>query len=397
MSTTRLFIMWCTALGMGPLTVGCNREMALSPPPPVEVIISQPVSEPIADVEEFTGTVSAKESVEIRAQVRGQIKEVLFSEGEEIAQGKLLFIIDDDPFQADLKQAEGQLKTWDAKLTAADEKIKIYKPLAEKGTVAKEELIQALAAKGDAIGGIDTAKGKIMEADVNIKYCKISAPIAGKVGQAMLTKGNLVNSSGQDNLLTTVVGVDPLYVYFYVNERALLDFQESRQKQFERDKKAQKLDLPVSMALSNESGYPHAGVIDFVDNKVDPGTGSIKVRARFDNPKGPNGRRPLVPGLFARVRVSVSEPLPAVLIAERAMLSDQSLKYVLVVNKAKNNVVERVDITPANRPQPSGLVVVETGLKGDEWVIVEGNNRARPGATVKATEGKMPRRPVRER
>ncbi len=384
-------------LGITSIIFGCNQDVAVTPPPPVEVIISQPVSEPISDMDVFTGTVSAKDSVEIRARVRGQIKDVLFKEGDEIEEGKLLFVIDDDPFQADLKQAQGQLTTWDAKFKAAEEKISIYKPLAEKGTVAKEELIQAFAAKGDAIGGIDTAKGKIMEADINIKFCKVHAPIAGKIGQAMLTKGNLVNATGQDSLLTTIVSVDPLYVYFYVNERALLDYQQLREKQFARDKKEQKLELPVAMALSNEAGYPHQGVVDFVDNKVDPGTGSIKVRARFNNPKGPNGRRPLVPGLFAKVRVAVSEPRPAVLIAERAMLSDQSLKYVLVVNKAKNNAVERVDITPSNRPQPSGLVAVEAGLKGDEWVIVEGNNRARPGATVKATEGKMPRRPVEEK
>src|SRR5262249_31207074 len=155
----------------------------------------------------------------------------------------------------DLKQAKGLLVTWEAKLKAAEEKIAIYKPLAEKGTVAKEELINALAAKGEAIGGIDTARGKIMEAEVNIAYCKIQSPIAGKVGQALLTKGNIVNAGGTDNLLTTVLSVDPLYVYFFVNERALLNYLKLVRGRFEKDKKDAKPDIPVEMALATDTGF----------------------------------------------------------------------------------------------------------------------------------------------
>ena len=147
------------------------------------------------------------------------------------------------------------------------------------------------------------------------------------------------------------------------------------------------------MALTTDTGFPHKGIVDFIDNKVDPSTGAIKVRARFDNPKGPNGRRTLTSGLFARVRVPAADPHPATLVADRAILADQSLNYVLVVNKEKGNLVERVDVVPANRVQDDGLRVIEAGLKGDEWVIVEGVNRARPGATVAPQETPMPRRP----
>jgi RND family efflux transporter MFP subunit len=380
------------------MLVGCSNEPPLAKAPPVEVVACKPVQEEIRDWDVYSGTVDAKDSVKVEARVRGQIKEVSFTEGDEIPAGKELFAIDAEPFQADLKQANGQLGTWQAKLKLAEEKIVIYKPLAEKGTVAKEELLQALAAKGEAIGGIDSARGKIMEAEVNIGFCKIASPIAGKVGQALLTKGNLVNATGE--LLTTVVAVDPMYFEFYVNERAMLNYQKVLREQWERhaggkDAKVEKLVIPVELELINETGFPHKGAVDFVDNRLDKATGSIKVRARFDNPKDASGRRPLTAGLFARVRVVIAEPYAAVLVADRAILADQSLKYVLVVNKAKENLVERVDVIVANRVQEDGLRVAEAGLKGDEWVIVDGVNRARPGVTVAPKDGAMPRRPTK--
>ena len=384
---------WIVFLGAVSFTPGCSRELPLVQPPPVEVVVSQPAKENIADWDTYTGTVEAKESVEIRARVRGQIKEVLFKDGDEIAEGKLLFVIDSDPFKADQEQAKGQVTTWEAKLKAAEETIAIYKPLAEKQTIAKEELIKALAAKGEAGGGLGTAQGKVTEANVNIAFCNIQSPIAGKVGQALLTKGNIVNSSGQDNLLTTVVSVDPLYVSFYVNERAALTYQKIMRDRFEKDKKDAKPVIPVEMALATDSGYPHKGIVDFIDNKVDPNTGAIKVRARFENPKRPDGWRVLTPGLFARVRVTIADPYPALVVIDRAILTDQDLKYVLVVNKTKNNVVERVDITASNRLQDDGRRAVEAGLKGDEWIIVDGVNRARPGVTVNPKEAPMPGRP----
>jgi len=374
----------------------------LAPTPPLEVVVSQPhppgtKPELIADWDVYTGNVQAKDSIEVRARVRGHVKEVLFAEGEEIAAGTELFLVDSEPFQADLKQAKGQLATWEAKLKLAEEKIAFYKPLADKGSVSKEELLKVVADKGEAIGGIDVARGKILDAELNIGYCKIATPIAGRVGEALLSKGDFVNATGTDSVLTTVVAVDPMYVTFYVNERAY-----QRYRKLLRDKalkapaaaKEGKLKIPVELAVAGEENFPYKGYVDFVDNRVDPSTGSIKVRAKFDNPKGPDGRRPLTVGLFARVRVTLAEPSPAILLADRAILTDQSLKYVLVVNKARDNVVERVDVTASDRLQEDGRRAVEAGLKGEEWVIVEGVNRARPGVTVKPTEGKMPRRPV---
>ena len=357
------------------------------------MIVSQPVTNlPIEDWDVYTGTVKAKESVDIKTRVRGEIKKILFEEGTEVKANTPLFVLDDVPFKADLAQAKGELATWQAKLEAAEKKIKIYEPLEKSGTVAKEELIQAYAAKGEAVGGKETAKGKILDADNNIRYCNIIAPIDGKIGEPAFKIGAIVGASASDSVLANMVSVDPEYVYFYVTERALLNYQKNMLQRVAKDKTTGKLILPVRMALANETDFPHKGVVDFGDIKVDEKTGTYKVRAIFPNEKGPNGQRPLVPGLFARIRVGVSEPYTPVLVADRAILSDQSLKYVLIVDK--NKVVQRVDILPSGRLQPNGLRAVEGGLKGDEWVIVEGVNRVRPGVTVNPTEREMPRRPA---
>lgn len=391
----RVLSLW----GMALLVIGCApRQPPVTEVPPVEVVIAQPVKEKIEDWDVYTGTVESRESVDIRSRVRGEIKDVFFKEGAEIAAGTELFQIDSGPFQADLNQAKGQLATWEAKLKLAEERVALYKPLAEKGTVSKEELLKAYSDRGEAIGGIDASRGKILEAELNIGYCKITSPIAGKVGEAIFTKGNMVSGSGADSLLATVIAVDPMYVYFNVNERALLNYRKVLKERAAKDPNADKggpPKIPVEMALTGDTQFPYKGIIDFVDNRVDPTTGSIKVRARFENPKGPDGSRPLTSGLFARVRAVVADPYQGLLVADRAILTDQSLKYVLVVNKEKKNVVERVDVTASNRVQPSGLRQILAGLKGDEWVIVEGVNRARPGVTVNPKEGAMPQRPTK--
>ncbi|MCE9533866.1 MAG: efflux RND transporter periplasmic adaptor subunit [Planctomycetes bacterium] len=402
MSATTACVRGTFLLGLAIGIIGCSRPTPLAPTPPLEVVISQPhpsgtPPEKIADWDTYTGTIESKDSVKVRSRVRGHIKSINFTEGDEISAGTELFQIDSDPFQADLKQAQGQLATWEAKLKLSEEKIAFYKPLADKGSVSKEELLKVLSDKGEAIGSIDAAKGKILESELNIGYCKITSPIAGRVGEALLSKGDLVNASGADSLLTTVVAVDPIYVTFNVNERAYqgyLKLLREKDKKTPAEAKGVKLKIPVELAVAGEDNFPYTGYVDFVDNRVDPATSSIKVRAKFDNPKGPDGRRALTVGLFARIRVTLADPTPAILVADRAILTDQSIKYVLVVNKEKNNVVERVDIKASDRLQEDGRRAVESGLKGDEWVIVEGVNRARPGVTVNPTEGKMPRRPV---
>lgn len=357
--------------------------------------MSQPVKELIEDWDIYTGLVDAKEKPEIRPRVRGHITAVKFKEGSEVKAGALLFTLDDGPFKAQEKQAQGQLKLYQAKLKLAQERIGILEPLVKSGSAAKQELDKVFADKGEAIGGIATAEGQIQEAQLNIDYCQITAPISGRVSRAYLTKGNLVNVTGE-NLLTTIVSVDPMYVYFDVNERALRRYQEHALEQSRRDKK-EGTDpagetIKVELSLTSDRGFPRKGVIDFIDNRVDPATGTIKVRAKFDNPKLESGSRTLTPGMFARLRVAISDRHKAILVADRAILTDQNLKYVLTVDKNKDNLVQRVDIEPG-RLQEDGLRVIDNGLKGDEWVIVEGATMVRPGVTVAPRDAPMPHRP----
>ena len=191
-----------------------------------------------------------------------------------------------------------------------------------------------------------------------------------------------------------------MYVTSYVNERAYKGYRDHLLARAEKDPnaaKGNKLIIPVEMAVGGDKRFVYKGEVDFVDNRVDPKTGAIKVRAKFDNPKGADGRRLLTVGMFARLRVSMADPYPAILVADRAVLTDQNLNYVLIVNKNKSNVVERVDVTVSNRIQENGLREVKAGLKGDEWIIVDGINRVRPGVTVNPKEAAMPRRPVGDR
>jgi RND family efflux transporter MFP subunit len=369
----------------------------LATPPPVEVIVSKPVLEEVDDWDFYTGTVDAKEYLEVRARVRGHIKDVRFTEGQEIAAGTDLYVIDSEPFQAELKRAKGELAKYEADLKLAEDKILFYKPLADKGSVSKEELLKVIADKEAALGNIATSRGKILDAELSIGYCTIKSEIAGKVGEALYTKGDLVNASGADSLLTTVVSVDPMYVYFYVHQNKLQEYRKRLQARIAKDPARTMPKIPVELAIGSDPDFAFKGVVDFVDNRVDPATSSIKVRAKFDNPKGDDKLRPLTAGSFARIRVTLTEPYKGVQVADRCILSDQSVKYVLVVNKAKDNLVERVDVKlkPPDRFNDTGLRVVTAGLKGDEWLIVEGVNRARPGGTVAPKEGPMPRRPTK--
>ncbi len=384
-----VFVVWL------PLAAGCGGDSSVVPPPPATVVVCQPVQEQVDDWDVYTGTVDAKESVEVRARVRGHIKDVRFTEGQEIAADKELYVIDAEPFQADLKKAKGEMAKYESDLKLAEEKILFYKPLADKGSVSKEELLKVIADKEAALGNIATSRGKILDAELNIGYCTIKSAIAGKVGEALFTKGDLVNSSGADSLLTTIVGVDPMYVYFYVHQNKLQEYRDLLKARIAKDVKLPKgaiPKIPVEMAIGSDPKFVHKGEVDFVDNRVDPATSSIKVRAKFDNPKGDDNLRPLTAGLFARVRVSLAEPYKAVQIADRAILADQSVKYVLVVSE--DNVVKRVDVKLADRVQENGLRVVHAGLNGDEWLIVDGVNRARPGGTVAPKKDKMPQRPT---
>jgi len=369
------------------LWLGCARapEAAVTPKPP-EVTISQVVERSVTDYEEFTGRLAAKENVEVRARVRGYLKTVHFTDGQEVKAGTLLFEIDPRTFETELKNAQGQKAQWEAKRDKAKADVTRYEGLVPTGAASAQDLDKARAELGEAIAAMNSADAEIERARLDLEFSKIPAAIDGQVGRALITEGNLVQGgSGQDELLTTIVSLDPIYAYFDVDERTLLRFRErhrAARPEGEAPPTVDKMKIPVFLGLSNDEAFPHEGVIDFADNQVNPSTGTIQVRAKLDNSK-----RMFKPGLFARVRLPVSDSYQAMLVSELALGTDQGQKFVLVVND--QNMVEKRFVKPGPL-QDDGLRVMADGLKSGESVVVNGLQRARPGKPVTPQRGTMP-------
>lgn len=365
---------------------GGNEKTQQSTAPPPEVTVSQVISRNVTDSGVFTGRTDAGDSVDIRARVTGYLTEVAFIDGQEVKPGDLLFQIDARPFKAALDNAEGQKAQWEAKLARAKADVERYEKLVPTGAATPQDLDKAKADAGEATAAIRSAEATIERARLDLEFSRITAPIAGQTSRAMIGKGNLVR--GDSELLTSIVSLDPIFVYFDVSERDLLQLREQSRASRppgEVQPELRSLKIPVTIGLANEEGYPHQGVIDFGENRVDASTGTIQVRATIDNSK-----RIFKPGLFARVKVPAGDPYQAVLLSDRAIGIDQGMKYVLAVDD--KNIVHQRFIEPG-ATQDDGLRVIKAGLKPDEWVIVNGLQRARPGKAVTPQRAEMPKKP----
>jgi len=367
------------------VAAGCGGGAKVSALPPPEVSVSQPVEEPVQETLEFTGRISAVDSVEVRARVTGYITKVAFTDGALVKAGDLLFEIDPREYQAAALRAEGEVARLRAQLARTESEVARNQTLRPSGAASARELERAVAEKGAAEGELKAKLAQLELARLDVEFTQVTAPIAGRVSRAEVTVGHLVvvGASGGP-LLTTIVSLDPIYVNFDADERALVRVQKTT---IARDGTAtpenvRAANLPVLVALADENDFPHRGTIDFVDNQIDPSTGTIHVRAVLPNPN-----RLLSPGLFARVRVPVGETRPGVLVTDRAIATDQDRKYVLVVNE--QNVVEYRPVKLG--AIHGGLRAVDEGLAPNEWVIVNGIQRVRPGVTV--TPQKVSMRP----
>jgi RND family efflux transporter MFP subunit len=313
----------------------------------------------------------AVESVDIRARVRGYIDSVNFEAGQIVKEDHILFEIDPRPFQAELKSAQSQVAQWQAKLTRAEADVKRYRDLLPKGAASEQDLDRAAADAEEARAMIRAGEAAVDRANLDLEYAKVKAPIAGKIGRALVTKGNLV---GEESLLTTLVSVDPIYAYFRVNERDLLTYMEQARKQGSIRQTAKEAKVQVSLGLANDvNKFPYSGVVDFADNKVDRVTGTVEVRAVLENPSGM-----FQSGFFFTVRVPLGEKAKALLIPDRAIGTDQGLRYALVVKEDKT--VEQRILKIGRRH--GNLRQIEEGLGPQEWIIVNGMQRTRPGGTV---------------
>jgi len=356
---------------------GCTASApAVDPPAPPEVTVSKPVTREVTDYFEFPGETAAVKEVQVRARVTGYIVKVAFEDGQEVKEGDLLFEIDPRPYQAALDRAVGELARLHALLDKAQTDLSRSERLRPSGAVSQDEYEQHVAQLAVHLASIQTAEAAIREARLNLEFTRVVSPINGRVSRARIREGNLVQAGqGDGTVLTTLVTVSPIYVYFHIEEPALLryvslDWRSGRER---LPSLMKDLKIPVEIGLANEEGFPHAGTLDFLDNKVDRETGTICARGVFDNAK-----QYLTPGLYVRVRLPFGKPHQALLVSERAIGTDQRQKYVWTVNE--ENVVEYRRIKVGSLR--NGLRVIEDGLKPSDRIIVKGLQRVRPGMTV---------------
>ena len=345
---------------------------------PFTVEVSQPITREVTDYEDFTGRTEPVHRVELRPRVSGYIDNITFKAGDRVYKGDLLFVIDPRPYRAALDQAEANLRQAQANQQLQEANFARQDRLRQSGVIAKEDFDTALSNKNQAAAQVLANTAAVETAKLNLGFTQVTSPITGRISREQVTVGNLVQADS--TLLTNIVSIDPIYAYFNVDERAVLNYQQMVRQGKLPDARSQS--VPVHLKLENERGFPHEGVIDFINNQFEPSTGTLQVRGLF-----PNANAFLTPGAFVRVRVAGTPLHEAILVTDRAIGTDQGTKYVLVTDD--QNVVGMKPVVLG--PEVEGLRVVRSGLTGDEQVIVNGVVNARPGSKVSPQPGDMSR------
>ncbi len=371
-------------LALGLLLAGCQPETPLAPTEPPVVTVSRPIEKDVTDYDQYTGRLEAAQTVEVRAQVRGELVAIHFKDGSVVKEGELLFEIDPRHYQAALDVARAKKANAEANKKLADTEFdRTYRLFQNKGATAQEVEVW-VAKKNVTIAEVKQAEGEIDRAQLDVEFCKIKAPITGRISRPLVTRGNIVNAGGGDTLLTTIVSIDPIYVYFDVDERSLELFRQRRDKEVGPAAENKPPVIPIYLGLvADDNQYPRAGFIDFAENKLNAATGTIRVRGVFPNKDGR-----LTPGQFARVRIPVGDKYRGLLVTDQAIGIDQGQKYVLVVNS--QNKVEYRPVTPGRLDGDLRIFSPDSGVKADDWVIVNGVQRVRPGIPVTPEKVAMP-------
>lgn len=344
--------------------------------PPVTV--AQPARRQITDWNEFTGQFTPVDYVELRARVSGYLTEIHFTDGQMVNKGDLLFVIDPRPFEIALVSARSKVTQAAATRDLANRQLNRAGELQKREFLAQSLLDQRQAESQTAGAGQTAAQAAVREAELNLQFTRITAPISGRISARQISVGNLVTaggSSGAGTLLTTIASQDPLYFNFDMSEADFLAFQRTYGRVAGTE-----LAVPVDLRLMDETGWPHPGKLTFIDNQVDKASGTIRARVTLANADGF-----IAPGSFGRVRMPASKPYEALMVPDSAIMTDQARKIVMTVT---------ADGTVAPRPVTLGPVVdglraIRSGLTGDEQVIINGLMRARPGAKVTPQQGKI--------
>ena len=359
-------------VALGALAGAC-RDKPQQPPPP-QVTVAPAIERPAVDADEFTGHFEAVNAVEVRPRVTGFVQRIGFVEGALVHQGDVLFSIDARPYEADVARAEALLEQARTRKQLADLEVERAQKLVSTQAISREELDARTSGRAEGDAAIRMAEAAVRIARLNLEWTVVRAPIAGRVGRAEVTPGNLVQAGAPSpTLLTTIVSVDPIYVYFDTDEQAYLKYIRTSGRTNGR---------PVFIGLTNEAGFPHEGTLDFIDNRIDRSAGTIRVRALLRN-----GNRLFAPGLFARVRLPGGERHSVTLVQDQSIGTDQDRKFVLVLKPGGGNTVEYRAITIGRLVD--GLRVVQSGLQPGERVVINGLMRVRPGMKVTATDATM--------
>ncbi len=358
-------------LGWSGSLVGCAAEPP--PPPPLPAVTVAAVLErDITEWDEFSGRLEAVNEVEIRPRVSGFIRRVSFAEGREVRRGDLLFEIDPRPYQADLARAQAQLEEARTGSQLAAREVARARKLVNVQAISREEFDTRTSAQATGVAAVRGAEAAVQTAQLNLGWTSVRSPISGRVGRAEVTAGNLVQAGPPTaTLLTNVVSLDPIYAYFEGDEQTYLKYGNLARlgsRPSSRDARN-----PIYMGLGNEVGFPHEGYVDFVDNQLNPQTGTIRARAVFSNKE-----RRFTPGLFARIKLVGSGRYRATLIQDRAVGTDQDKKFVLVLKPDTTVEYRFVELGRL----VDGLRVVTAGLKSGDRIVINGLQRVRPGMKV---------------
>ncbi|EOV6158015.1 efflux RND transporter periplasmic adaptor subunit [Enterobacter ludwigii] len=367
-----------TALGamfLSMLLVGCDDGVAQNAVPQAPAVsAADVVVKSISQWDSFNGRIEAVESVQLRPRVSGYIDKVNYTDGQEVKKGEVLFTIDDRTYRAALEQAQATLTRAKTQASLARSEANRTDKLVNTNVVSREEWEQRRSAAAQAQADIRAAQAAVDAAQLNLDFTKVTAPIDGRASRALITSGNLVTAGDSASVLTTLVSLKTVYVYFDVDEATYLHYQNLARSG--QGASSNHLALPVEIGLVGEEGYPHQGKVDFLDNQLTPSTGTIRMRALLDN-----AQRQFTPGLFARVRLPGSVEFKATLVDDKAVLTDQDRKYVYIVDK--EGKAQRRDITPGRLA--AGLRIVQQGLNPGDKVIVDGLQKVfMPGMPVNA-------------
>ena len=365
-------------LALSPLLLTSCPEAPPPPmPPPAVVTVTPPVKQKVTEWDEFTGRLDAAESVNLYSQVTGYLQSVEFVDGSEVKKGDVLFKLDARPFQAVLDQAQAQVEQASVKVELTRNEFNRAKGLLDSKAISAEDYDQKSKAVREAEAGLRVAQATAEKAKLDVEYCTVKAPMDGRIGRRLMDVGGLVIGGPMGaTMLASIVSLDPIYCYVDADELCVLRYQ--RLNRDKSDPSNPENRILAEMALADDTGYPHKGVIDFVDNRLNPSTGTIQVRMVLPNPKPERGQRVLQPGYFARVRVPGQGSYDALMVDDKAVGADQAQKIVMVVDD-KNIVMPRPVVVG---PVINGLRVIREGISENDRVVVNGMAKVRPGMPV---------------